>query len=253
MICFMNSERNQFRYQEWILYFAENDAQRLNIDFSKEKGLSKEEKKLIFPSIRAFQKGEGSDGIHLMKTVDEYIRKGGKQEYREAMQWFVKEENWHSAYLKKYMNFCHVKAAKRSFLDRAFRKLRQLGGLKCEITILVTAEMIALTYYDALSKCVDSPALRSICNQMLHDEIPHIMFQSYTLSNLKRSPLDGPVRILIMEITSFLVWCAFHRVYQAGGYRFCQFRKENIGYLRQSIKLSGMGRVLTGNIKREEC
>lgn len=238
MINLTKSKMNQLTYQDWVRYFRRNDTQRLAIDFSQEKELSQREKDLIFPSIQAFQKGEGSDGFYLMKTVEAFVEQSGETDYREAMQMFIREENWHSAYLRKYIDFYGVNPGKKSFLDSVFRRLRQLGGLKCEITILVTAEIIALTYYTALSKCTDSPALKSICEQMLHDELPHIMFQSYTLSHFKAQAIDKLARKMIMTITSLFVWCAFHDVFQKGGYGFRRFMKENLGYLRQSIHLA---------------
>lgn len=243
MIILTNSKMNDFHYKKWIACFKSNDRQRLDIDFSKELPLTDSDRELITPSIRAFQQGEGSDGRHLMKSVETYIQKHGTPEYREAMLLFIKEENWHSAYLKKFMDHHHIQPARSSILDKIFRKLRQAGGLKCEITVLVTAEMIALTYYDALSKSTDSPALKSICAQMLHDELPHIMFQSYTLSRLKKYPFDNLARMVIMVITLLFVWMQFHNVYRAGGYNFTRFLKENLGYLRQSILLTGRKRA----------
>lgn len=236
MVVLTNSEMNQFSYQDWADYFAKN--KRLSIDFSRETPLSKADKFLVFPSIQAFQKGEGSDGSHLMKTVDAFVQKTGEYAYRDAMAWFIKEENWHSAYLKKYMDYYQVKSLKKSFLDRVFRKLRVLGGLKGEVTVLVTAEMIALTYYDALAKSTDSPVLKSICAQMLHDELPHIIFQSHTLQYFKNGPAFNLTRIIVMEITSLFVWGAFRDVFRAGGYCLGDFLRENMGYLRQSIQLS---------------
>lgn len=243
MINILHSKMNQFDYDKWAAYFAKNDAHRLNIDFSQELKLSTQEKKLIFPSIRAFQKGEGSDGHYLMKIVNEYVYKNGYSAYKDAMQWFIKEENWHSAYLKKYMDFHKVKSMKHSFLDHVFRKLRQSGGLKSEIIILVTAEMIALTYYDALAEATESPALKSICKQMLHDELPHIMFQSHTLSRLRLTMSDHLLRLLLMIVTSLFVWMAFHRLYRTGGYSFYRFMKDNLGYLWQSMQLSKKGKI----------
>lgn len=242
MINILHSKMNQFDYDKWTAYFEKNDAHRLNIDFSQEPKLSAQEKKLIFPSIRAFQKGEGSDGHYLMKTVNEYVCKNGYRAYLDAMQWFIKEENWHSAYLKKYMDFHKVKEMKHSFLDHVFRKLRQSGGLKGEIIILVTAEMIALTYYSALAEATQSPALKSICGQMLHDELPHIMFQSHSLSRLKLTTSDHLFRLFLMIVTSLFVWMAFHRLYHAGGYSFHRFMKDNLGYLWQSMQLSKKGK-----------
>ncbi len=238
MVNITKSKMTRFNYNQWVSYFSQNDLHRLKINFSNEQEISEKNKNLIFPSIRAFQKGEGSDGRYLMRSVDDYINKNGQKEYHDAMQWFVKEENCHSAYLKEYMDFYKIKPAKHSALDFIFRKLRQFSGLKSEITTLVTAEMIALTYYDALSKCIYSPALKSICKQMLHDELAHIIFQSHTLNRLNLNKFDNLIRIILMEVTSVFVWCAFHKVFMAGGYDFGSFMKENMGYLRQSIFLA---------------
>lgn len=235
MINITKSAKNHFNYQNWAAYFKYNNKQKLSIDFSQEMGLSEKEKALISPSLRAFQKGEGSDGRHLLKTAKNRAAKNGHTGYEEAIGWFVKEENLHSGYLKQFMDFYHVEGAKNPFLDRIFRRLRQLAGLKCEVTVLVTAEMVALTYYDALSKCTASPALKSICRQMLHDELPHIIFQSYTLGQFPACRLSRLCRILLMEITALSVWAAFHQVYEAGGYGFLRFFKENLGYLKQSM------------------
>ena len=63
-----------------------------------------------------------------MNTVEAYIQKHNAPEYPEAMLLFIKEENWHSAYLKKFMEYHHIKPAGSFFLDKVFRKLRQAGG-----------------------------------------------------------------------------------------------------------------------------
>lgn len=238
MVNITHSKMNRFDYKAWNKYFMANDRKRLQIDFSQETNLTEDEKKLIFPSIQAFQKGEGSDGAFLMYEVEDFAFKNHEEDYIEAMRQFVKEENWHSAYLKKYMDYYGVKSKDSSFLDACFRRLRKLGGLKCEITVLVTAEMIALTYYDALSRCTASPALKSICAQMLRDELPHIMFQSYTLSHMENSWFDRAGRVFFMAATLSAVWAAFHKVYLHGGYTLSRYIRENMGYLKQSIFLT---------------
>ena len=239
MVDFTKSKMNGFSYTEWSAYFSHNDKRRLKIDFSQEENLPDTVKKRIFPSIREFQKGEGSDGRYLMEAAEVFADQRRIPEYKEAMRRFVREENRHSAYLREYMNFHHEGAKEKSLLDRVFRKLRRLGGLRCEVTVLVTAEMIALTYYDALARNTDSAALKSICGQMLRDEIPHVMFQSYTLGHFKDKLPDKWIRIILMEVTLLFVWGAFHNVYRAGGYDFPMFLKKNMGYLRQSVELAG--------------
>lgn len=238
MMIITRSKMSQFHYNDWIRYFKKNNEHRLNIDFSKESVLMPEDRILIQPSIRAFQRGEASEGRNLMRLAEIFAVKTGEKDYKEAVRWFIKEENGHSSYLKKFMDYYRIRPSTKSHLDYIFRAFRKLGSLKCEVTVLTAAEIIALTYYDALSKSIDSPALKSICRQMLHDELPHIIFQSYTLSHFPVRLRDKIFRIVLMGCTAVSVWAAFHEVYRAGGYNFRKYMWGNFNYLKQSIELS---------------
>ncbi len=226
---------------DWPAYFENNHAHRLQIDFSKEPQLSSREKELIFPSIRRFQKGEASEGRFLLKCARNYAEKKNLPDYPEAMEWFVREENWHSFYLKQFMDYHQADVCSASILDSIFRALRKTGGLRSEVIVLVTAEMIALSYYSTLSECVDSPALKSICAQMLHDELRHIVFQSYTLYRMKTNFMERLFRILFMEITMSIVWCSMKNVFRAGGCSFKRYAGECLGYMKQSLEIEKKG------------
>lgn len=243
MVQFADLHIGDARKFDWVAYFQENKKNRLQIDFSKECGLSEREKQLIFPSIQRFQLGEASEGHFLLKCAKRYAKRMNAPEYPKAIKWFICEENRHSAYLKEYMDYYNVPARNSSVLDAFFRLLRKICGLKSEIIVLVTAEMIALSYYSALAQCVDSPALKSICEQMLHDELRHIVFQSVTLHKLKTNSIQNMFRILLMEVTLSVVWLSMKDVFLAGGYTFWRFAADSLGYLRQSIHCSRQGIV----------
>ncbi|WP_164672387.1 hypothetical protein [Bacillus velezensis] len=49
--------------------------------------------------------------------------------------------------------------------------------------MLLTAEVIAAVYYDALKNVTGSVCLQSICGQILIDEKQHFEFQAETLIN----------------------------------------------------------------------
>lgn len=243
MVRLSNLHLGPLKHYDWSSYFTENHEHRLIIDFSHETGLTRKEKQLIFPSIQRFQKGEGSDGHYLLDCVKHYAEKNSDPDYVEAMKWFIREENRHSAYLKEYMDYYLMPVCKHSFLDHIFRRLRKIGGLRCEIIVLVTAEMLALSYYSALSECADSYALKSICQQMLHDELRHIVFQSYTLHKMKPRPLEDLLRILLMELTVSAVWLSMKDVFVTGGYSFSKLLGESLGYLKQSIAIAKNGTI----------
>lgn len=236
---FTKSKMNRFTYADWNLYFKHNDKNRLKIDYSND-SLTAREKEIIFPSICYFQCGEKSDGRHLIKTAERFAETFGKADYMDCIRWFIKEENTHSSYLKSYMAHYAIPEKNSVILDRIFRRLRQTAGLPCEVTVLVTAEIIALSYYDALMNASGSQALKSICRQMLHDEIPHVMFQSHTLSYFRKGFLTDFFRIILMEAVSAAVWFSCRKVFLAGGWTWERFIRTNLCYLKQSIALTKM-------------
>lgn len=234
----------------WIEYFKYNNAHLLFLDFSNNTELTNEEKEIITPSIRAFQIGEGSEGKHLIKTVEKFASKTHYAEYPEIMQWFIKEENRHSQTLKKFMEIYKIEAANNMAIDNIFRVLRKMFGLECEIIVLVTAEMIALSYYTALSNATNSKLLKTICKQMLNDELKHVVLQSTTLHRIseKRNKVSNAIirliRKILMRATLFVVWHKYKNVFLKGEYPYIKFKTDCLDYLKQSIEIEKTGQML---------
>ncbi len=240
---------DHLRTFHWVEYFKYNNAHLLKLDFNSRSELSAEERKLIAPSIRAFQIGEGSDGKHLSKAVRKFAMQTGYKEYPEIMRWFVMEENRHSQTLKKSMEVHRIPTVSKLWIDDAFRMLRKLMGLECEVIILVTAEMIALSYYTALGNATNSPLLKTICKQMLNDELMHVILQSDTLFRISKTrckPLNEFIRILrkvIMRITLMVVWAKYKDLFLKGGYTYPILKKHCLEYLDESIAIEKTGRI----------
>lgn len=234
MIELRNDPSVKYSYDEWLEFFRENDKHRLQIDFSKEPALPSDIKALILPSVSAFQIGEHSDGLHLIKISEAFASKFDEPTYPEVMKLFIREENFHSSYLGEFMRYHELPLRKSNFLDRTFRRLRRRSDLRPEVVTLVTAEIIALSYYSALSDATDSPALKRICAQMLHDELPHVIFQSYTLGHFKESKWLKLQRQLLMRAATIAVWTAYGKLFREADWTYDRFRQENIEYLKQS-------------------
>ena len=229
-----------YNYEDWLIHFKENDKARLQIDFSEEPVLTEEQRKLIFKSIKAFQMGEHSDGVYLAKLAEKFGKECNQPHYAETMNLFIKEENFHSAYLAWYLKHHNEPKAKKNKLDKVFRDLRHNGKIFTEIAVLVTAETIALSYYSALGNVADqigSKDLRAICNQMLHDELPHIVFQTYTLSHFGNKRSKRFFRRFVMECTTLAVYLMYGKLLKAGGYNYRKFHGDNVAYLKQSFKM----------------
>ena len=189
-----------YNYEDWLIHFKENDKARLQIDFSEEPVLTEEQRKLIFKSIKAFQMGEHSDGVYLAELAEKFGKEYNQPNYAETMNLFIKEENFHSAYLAWYLKH----------------------------------------HYSALGNVADqigSKDLRAICNQMLHDELPHIVFQTYTLSHFGSRKYRKFFRRFVMECTTIAVYLMYGKLLKAGGYNYRKFHGDNVAYLKQSFKM----------------
>lgn len=232
------TEWMNLNYEGWFRLFKENDENRLFIDENSSGTLTSKEKKLIAGSIAAFQRGEYSEGISLRKSADAFAKKYNEKLYPKVIEYFIREENFHSKYLAAFMRIEGISIANKNYLDIFFRKIRQFKGIESEIITLVTAEIIALTYYKVLWGATSSVQLKKICSQMLHDELPHIVFQSYTISHFRQTKLLNIKRRLLMEITTLVVYIAFYKFFKENSCTFTFFRSENMGYLKQSKEIT---------------
>jgi hypothetical protein len=119
-------------------------------------------------------------------------------------------------------------------VDSVFRRLRVLAGLELSLTVLVTAEFIAVPYYRALRGATGSPILKLICTRILEDEANHLKFQASMLARiaLGRPPAIqralGELHRLFLLGTIFVVWMEHRAVFQAAGYDFRRFMDETL-------------------------
>lgn len=191
----------------------------------KRKKLTSKEKKIISKSIQQFQRGENSEGKSLFK----YAKDFNEPFYVETIKLFIREEQTHAAVLGNFMKQNNIPKIKSHWVDNVFRKLRQLASLENSVTILITAEIIAAIYYQALRDATHSKNLKMICEQILIDEEMHINFQSYTLQifyekkSRFRKWTSRLFHRILMKGTILVVWLHHKKVYQAGGFSFKKF------------------------------
>ena len=127
------------------------------------------------------------------------------------------------------MELAGIATIKKTWPDTVFRKLRQFADLEVSISVLITAEIIAKVYYPALREATHSPVLRTLCDQIIHDEAPHVEFQAQRLAILRKTRGSIPLRIrhglhrFLFLGTCLVVWYKHGRAFRAGGLGFRAF------------------------------
>jgi hypothetical protein len=210
--------------ESWCGHFRNDAATSDRLPWDDPTGLSSEELRCIQSSIQQFQLGEGSSGSRLLKRGLEYANAAADPRFIDALKLFVKQEQRHSAYLLRFMQREGIAATSGHWVDTVFRRLRVLAGLELCLRVLVSAEIIAIPYYEALSAATQSPLLQAICSRILRDEAAHLRFQASMLSRLSASRsffadrVVSAVHRMFLLVTCYVVWFEHGRVFRAAGY-----------------------------------
>ena len=194
--------------------------------------LTDEERRTITPSIQQFQLGEGSRGQRLLERGQKFGASVADPLFAGTLDIFIREEQQHSRYLAAFMQSQSIPLVEKHWVDTVFRKMRGLAGLELSLTVLVTAELIAVPYYRALRGATNSPILKMICTRILDDEASHLKFQASMLARAARSRPAAVQRglhelhRLFLLGTVAIVWMEHRTVFEAAGYNFARLKKE---------------------------
>jgi hypothetical protein len=220
--------------QKWFTHFSLRSMTALYVSPMRSAQLTAEEKSKIAKSIQQFQLGEGSKGQRLLERGKAYAREADDPFFAAALALFIKEEQQHSRYLAAFMGSQGIPCVGRHWVDTAFRRLRGLAGLELSLTVLVTAEIIAIAYYRALRDATGSATLKMICRRILEDEAAHLRYQASMLgrASSKRGPAwqraAARMHRQFMRGTIALVWIEHRSVLEAAGCDYRKFRDETL-------------------------
>ncbi|MGB8002086.1 MAG: ferritin-like domain-containing protein [Anaerobacillus sp.] len=232
-----------FDFRSWVDYFKNNKGNLHSIEWSEGYQLSSHEYHTIYQSLQQFQVGERSEGKFLIKSTKRYLSKMKDHSYLQAIILFIHEEQRHAKELARFMEKQQIPTIRKHWVDQVFRKLRRFASLEQSITVLLTAELIATVYYDALKRSTKSKVLRGICEQILDDEAKHVEFQSVALhqmSNNRKKVTKGIVKAIRMSLflgTLIIVWFQHHKVFRAGGYGVVKYFKYALLEYRRAEKI----------------
>lgn len=221
-------------FAAWADWFRDFHGRQLPIPWESFERVPKDIHPTVAASVRQFQLGESSEARNLKAKVARHVKKGGDRAYQDAMDWFIFEENRHSRLLGRFMALEHMPKATSQLTDRLFRCVRHTVGLRTSLTILLSAELIAVPYYTALRRATCSPILTTICDQILLDEAMHIRFQAKAIRMLlagkhrwRRRAAFSLARWML-EPALDVVWFNHGDLLRLAGYAFADLRRESL-------------------------
>lgn len=159
----------------WVDHFERNRKRNREIDaainWRGDTVLSAESASAIGRSLQRFEIGERGDGEVLLRKA-----RTGDPHYARALELFVAEEQQHAHLLGRSLEHLDVPPLSQHWSNSAFVSARRMFTLRWEVMVLTVAEVIALSYYAAMSQCGD-PAVEAMSMRILDDEHHHVAFQ----------------------------------------------------------------------------
>jgi|SRR5579871_1113881 len=234
-------------YAQWRRHFLQNDDSARTLPWGDAVRLTAAERRTVGSSIQQFQLGEWARGRGFMRRAETHPLLGQDAEWLAALRLFIAEEQRHSTILGKFLDREGIPRLREHWLDGIFRKLRKLAGLEACTAVLVTAETLAIPFYQALRDATGSPLLRAICVRILCEEAAHLKFQALTIGLIRRS-LNNRTRAAhawwhtaLFHGTALALWQQHHRVFHAANWSFWRFWRDarrEFAILEQLIRQS---------------
>ena len=216
-------------YERWHRHFIENRDTPRVFPWHDSTPLSASERRLVAKSIQQFQLGEWARGRGLRRRASSHPVLAADPWFLPALELFIAEEQGHSGILGRFLDRERIPRLTAHWVDGIFRRLRKLAGLEVCAMVLVTAEVLAIPFYQALRDATRSRLLRSICVRILCDEAAHLNYQALTLGLARRPLRDGARTIrhfchsMLFNGTALLLWFQHRRVFRAAGRDFRRF------------------------------
>jgi hypothetical protein len=219
-------------YARWYRHFAEHRDASVTLPWHDAYLLPDAERRNIGPSIQQFQLGEWARGRGFKRRAQRQAALAGDSWFLPALDLFIQEEQGHSNLLGQFLDQQGIPRLATHWVDGIFRRLRKLAGLEVCAAVLVTAEVLAIPFYQALRDATRSQLLRSICSRILVDEGAHLNYQGLTLGLIRRELSDrgrmlhGLCHRALFDGTAILLWQQHRRVFRAAGWSFFRFWNE---------------------------
>lgn len=218
---------------DWLHHFERNAERLLPIPWERGAELTATEARAIAGSVAEFQRGESGEGRRLTRYAEAYALAIGDGDYPAAIRLFIREEQRHARDLARFLELNHLPLAPSTTTDSTFRRLRHLlGTLEISIAVLITAELVAQVYYEALRRATGATVLRQLCVQILRDEASHVEFQAERLGILRarrRLPLYWATMLgqrVLFAATCCAIWPVHRHVFRLGGFGFARYWSE---------------------------
>jgi len=138
-------------------------------------GLDAIRRAMLARSLAVFQLGESGEG-RIAREIDHCRLPGVDDTYRSALRRFVAEEGRHGRILADLVRALGGSVLRRTWTDALFTRARRLLGVRLKLVVLLSAEVVGITFYGLLAARLEPSPFRRALEQICGDEVHHLAF-----------------------------------------------------------------------------
>jgi hypothetical protein len=215
----------------WLRHFETNRLNRPEPDWHLPSTEDPRTAAKLARSLSHFQLGESGEGTFLLAEACRAYP--DDPQYVEALQLFIREEQEHARLLGHLVARFKGEPTSRHWTHGCFSLLRRALGMQFELQILLIAEVIGTAYYRLLRAGARDPVLRQVCDLMLRDEAPHLVFhrQGFTERQAHWLPIER--RLWAAQFQVFFL-AAIHAAWLDHGSALTAVGAKRRDFLRQA-------------------
>ncbi len=223
----------------WLHYFESNRLNRPEPEWRLPFPEDARTVALLARSLSHFQLGESGDGEHLIRGAK--ASHPDDPDYAAAVALFVAEEQSHSLLLARLVERFGGRLIRQHWTHTLFRHVRRAMGVRFEVQVLVTAELVGTAYYRILARRVRDVVTEQACRLILRDEAQHVAFHldRFKADQVHWLPLERAVWAGLFQLlflaAARIVWHDHRSALEVLGARAAEFfgeaRMEAVSFL----------------------
>ncbi len=129
----------------------------------------------VLESLQKFQIGESGEG-RVAHEIDSARWPGIDDDFRQSLKMLVREEGRHSRMLALMVHALGGRTLSRNWSERLFVFARRALGLRFKLLVLLSVEVIGVSWYGLLAEQLPAGPLCEALRQMCTDEERHLAF-----------------------------------------------------------------------------
>lgn len=164
-------------WSSWRTYYEANKLRPAPEVGETSELVDAESRRALARSLAIFQLGEAGEG-RIAHEIDRAGLRSIDEDYRVALRHWVREEGRHGRILGTAVRALGGKEETKNWTNDLLVFGRRLLGVRLKLLVILTAEVVGVTFYGLIAAALASGQLRAALEHIVAEEEAHLRFHT---------------------------------------------------------------------------